>query len=89
MNFWVYLQARNRHGARPARQEFAVTRIGSGDHLGATGDAPQGRPEPDRDVALRQIGGTAEVYGALVAGAVDAAMLAIPTTSRPRTTASA
>src|SRR4051794_11475934 len=78
MNFWVYAKPEIATVPDLRGKSLAVTRIGSGIYLGATDMLRKAGLEPDRDVALRQIGGTAEVYGALVAGAVDAAVLAIP-----------
>ncbi|HZS01735.1 MAG TPA: ABC transporter substrate-binding protein [Chloroflexota bacterium] len=78
MNFWVYSRPEIVAVPDLRGKSLAVTRIGSGIYLGATDMLRKAGLEPDRDVALRQIGGTAEVYGSLVAGAVDAAVVAIP-----------
>jgi NitT/TauT family transport system substrate-binding protein len=78
MNFWVYSKPEIATVADLRGKRLGVTRIGSGIYLGATGMLRGAGLEPDRDVALMQIGGTAEVYGALAAGAVDAAVVAIP-----------
>lgn len=78
MNFWVYSKPEVATVPDLRGKRLGVTRIGSGIYLGATGMLRGAGLEPDRDVALMQIGGTGEVYGALVAGAVDAAVLAIP-----------
>ncbi|HLH26198.1 MAG TPA: ABC transporter substrate-binding protein [Chloroflexota bacterium] len=78
MNFWVYSKPEIATVADLRGKRLGVTRIGSGIYLGATKMLQGAGLEPDRDVALLQIGGTAEVYGALAAGAVDASVLAIP-----------
>jgi NitT/TauT family transport system substrate-binding protein len=78
MNFWVYSKPEVATVPDLRGKRLGVTRIGSGIYLGATGMLRGAGLEPDRDVALMQLGGTGEVFGALAAGAVDAAVLAIP-----------
>jgi NitT/TauT family transport system substrate-binding protein len=78
MNFWVYSKPEITSVADLRGKRVGTTRIGSGVYLGATEMLHKAGLEPDRDAALMQIGGTAEVYTALVAGAVDAAVLSIP-----------
>jgi NitT/TauT family transport system substrate-binding protein len=78
MNFWVYARPEVTSVGDLRGKKVGTTRIGSGAHLGVLEMLRANNLQPDRDVAVLQIGGTAEVYGALSAGAVDAAILSIP-----------
>jgi NitT/TauT family transport system substrate-binding protein len=78
MNFWLYARPDIASVADLRGKKIGATRIGSGVYLGVVNILHSAQLEPDRDAAILQLGGTGEVYGALAAGAVDAAMLAIP-----------
>lgn len=78
MNFWVYARPDVTALADLRGKRLGTTRIGSGAHLGAIYALHKAGLEPDRDAAIIQVGGTAEVYTALVAGAADAATLSLP-----------
>jgi len=78
MNFWVYGRPEIHSVADLRGKKAGATRIGSGAHLGLLEMLRKNNLQPDRDVAVLQIGGAAEVYGALSAGAIDAGILSIP-----------
>ena len=78
MNFWVYARPNVAGVADLRGKKVGTTRIGSGAHLGVLEMLRKNNLQPDRDTAVLQIGGQSEVYGALQAGAVDAAILSIP-----------
>jgi NitT/TauT family transport system substrate-binding protein len=78
MNFWAYAKPDVTSLADLRGKRIGTTRIGSGVYLGATMMLRSVGLEPDRDAALVQIGGTADVWGALAAGAVDASVLSLP-----------
>ena len=78
MNFWAYARPEIATVAELRGKRVGTTRIGSGVYLGATMMLRDAGLEPDRDAALMQIGGTGDVWGALAAGAVDAALLSLP-----------
>jgi NitT/TauT family transport system substrate-binding protein len=78
MNFWAYAKPDIASVADLRGKRVGTTRIGSGVYLGATMMLRGAGLEPDRDAALMQIGGTADVWGALAAGAVDASVLSLP-----------
>lgn len=78
MNFWLYGRPEVRSIADLRGKKIGTTRLGSGAHLAALKALQQYQLEPDRDVAVLQVGGMGEVYGALTAGAIDAGVLSIP-----------
>jgi ABC-type nitrate/sulfonate/bicarbonate transport system substrate-binding protein len=78
MNFWAYGKPEIASLADLRGKRIGTTRIGSGVYLGATMMLKGVGLEPDRDAALMQIGGTGDVWGALAAGVVDAAVLSLP-----------
>ncbi|HZU05624.1 MAG TPA: ABC transporter substrate-binding protein [Chloroflexota bacterium] len=78
MNFWVHSRPEVRSVTDLRGKRVGTTRIGSGAHLGTVEMLRRFGLEPDRDVAVLQLGGMPEVFGALSAGAVDAAILSIP-----------
>ncbi len=78
MNFWVYGRPEIHSVADLRGKKAGATRIGSGAHLGLLEMLQKNNLQPDRDVAVLQIGGASEVYGALSAGAIDAGILSIP-----------
>lgn len=78
MNFWVYGRPEIANVAALRGKKVGTTRIGSGAHLGVLEMLKRNGLEPDRDVAVLQVGAASEVYGALTAGAVDAGILSIP-----------
>jgi ABC-type nitrate/sulfonate/bicarbonate transport system substrate-binding protein len=78
MNFWVHARPDVRRVADLKDKRIGTTRIGSGAHLGVVELVKKNGLEPDRDVAIMQLGGMPEVYGALTAGAVDAAIFSLP-----------
>jgi NitT/TauT family transport system substrate-binding protein len=78
MNFWVYARPEVTSVADLRDKKVGTTRIGSGAHLGVLEMLRANNLQPDRDVAVLQIGGASEVYGSLGAGAIDAGILSIP-----------
>ena len=78
MNFWIYGRPEVHSIADLRGKKLGTTRLGSGAHLAALKALQQYQLEPDRDVAVLQVGGMGEVFGALSAGAVDAGVLSIP-----------
>lgn len=78
MNFWAYARPDVHSVAELRGKRMGTTRFGSGAHLAAMETVRRNGLEPERDVAILQIGAQSEVWGALVAGAVDAAILSIP-----------
>ena len=78
MNFWIYGRPEVRSIADLRGKRIGTTRLGSGAHLAALKALQQYQLEPDRDVAVMQVGGMGEVFGALSAGAIDAGVLSIP-----------
>lgn len=78
MNFWVYARPDLTSVADLRDKRIGTSRIGSGAHLALVKMLHAHGMEPDRDAAIMQIGAMPEIFGALSAGAVDAAILSIP-----------
>jgi NitT/TauT family transport system substrate-binding protein len=78
MDFTLYARPEIRRVEDLKGKRLGVTRFGGGLHLAALIILERHGLDPERDVALSQLGGTPEIFAALSGGAVDAGMFTSP-----------
>jgi NitT/TauT family transport system substrate-binding protein len=78
LRFWLYTKPEITSPAQLRGSRMGVTRFGGGLHLAALITVERAGMDPERDLTMSQLGGNAEIFGALVGGAIDSGWVLAP-----------
>jgi len=78
LRFWLYTKPELTSVAQLRGTRMGVTRYGGGLHLAAVLTVQRAGMDPTRDLVMSQLGGNAEIFTALISGAVDSGWVLPP-----------
>lgn len=78
LRFWLYTKPDVTSVAQLRGTRMGVTRFGGGLHLAALITVQRAGMDPERDLTMSQLGGNAEIFGALVGNAIDSGWVLPP-----------
>lgn len=78
LRFWLYTKPEITSVAQLRGTRMGVTRFGGGLHLAGVITVRRAGLDPERDLVMSQLGGNAEIFTALMSGAIDSGWVLAP-----------